>query len=414
MKKTAAKKLKEAMKPGRVYRRQELAPYCSSVTREVNTLVVQGEIVRAAHGLYYRPKMTSVGPAPATSEEPVRAFLSDEAFLFLSFNEYNLLISDTHGQLAVINRLAQHVQAGAVIHAGDFGFYDEDSYERLSNRELRLQIIHSTLPMEERNRILKLSPNEQTEAVRHYRLLGDFADNISGINSFQVPVYAVWGNHEDKRVVERLYTKELQLSNLHLLHQNAAFQVGSTLLYGLGGNFLSSSKLLQPTLAGGGGKIWSTLSQYSQLVRTVEAMADFSGLRICVFHVSPGKEPFIEFIAARTRADLTVSGHMGAPTCMVWNPFAISTADQAASRLERGFESTKARCLESAEENSVAVEREFSFIGKLPQEIIKLKRGTTVPRWYREMTHVNLPDADRGYAVLDIVDGRWSLSSFVL
>lgn len=84
-----------------------LEPYCSSVTRDVKTLVEHGEIVRAAPGLYYRPKMTSVGPAPATSEELVRAFLSDEAFLFVSFNEYNLLglgLTQHHNQQFVYNR----------------------------------------------------------------------------------------------------------------------------------------------------------------------------------------------------------------------------------------------------------------------------------------------------------------------
>lgn len=110
MNKTAAQKLKGAMKPGRVYRRLELAPYCSSVTRELNTLVEQGEIVRAAHGLYYRPKMTSVGPAPATSEELVRAFLSNGDFLFLSFNEYNLLglgLTQLYNQQFVYNHKRQ-------------------------------------------------------------------------------------------------------------------------------------------------------------------------------------------------------------------------------------------------------------------------------------------------------------------
>jgi len=34
------------------------------------------------------------------------------------------LTSDTHGNLGVINDLAARVQADAVIHAGDFGFYD--------------------------------------------------------------------------------------------------------------------------------------------------------------------------------------------------------------------------------------------------------------------------------------------------
>jgi len=32
-----------------------------------------------------------------------------------------LLISDTHGMLGIINDLAAHVRANAVIHAGDFG-----------------------------------------------------------------------------------------------------------------------------------------------------------------------------------------------------------------------------------------------------------------------------------------------------
>jgi hypothetical protein len=56
-----------------------------------------------------------------------------------------LILSDTHGKLGVINDLAAEVGADAVIHAGDFGFYDEGSYERLSERELRLHIIHSDL-----------------------------------------------------------------------------------------------------------------------------------------------------------------------------------------------------------------------------------------------------------------------------
>ncbi|MBN1514362.1 MAG: hypothetical protein JXB13_20270 [Phycisphaerae bacterium] len=46
-----------------------------------------------------------------------------------------LLISDTHGKLGVVNDLAVRAQADAVIHAGNFGFHDDGSYERLSERE---------------------------------------------------------------------------------------------------------------------------------------------------------------------------------------------------------------------------------------------------------------------------------------
>ena len=59
-----------------------------------------------------------------------------------------LLLSDTHGKLGVISELAAKVRADAVIHAGDFGFYDEGSYERLSDRELRLHTTHSDMETE--------------------------------------------------------------------------------------------------------------------------------------------------------------------------------------------------------------------------------------------------------------------------
>ena len=38
-----------------------------------------------------------------------------------------LLISDTHGKLGIIDELASHIRSDIVIHAGDFGFYDDGS-----------------------------------------------------------------------------------------------------------------------------------------------------------------------------------------------------------------------------------------------------------------------------------------------
>jgi predicted phosphodiesterase len=56
-----------------------------------------------------------------------------------------LLISDTPGKLGIINELARHVRADAVVHAGDFEFFDQGSVERLSDRELKLHAAHSDL-----------------------------------------------------------------------------------------------------------------------------------------------------------------------------------------------------------------------------------------------------------------------------
>ena len=45
-----------------------------------------------------------------------------------------LLLSDTHGKLGIINDLAADVRADAVIHAGDFGFYDSSTPSRGSRQ----------------------------------------------------------------------------------------------------------------------------------------------------------------------------------------------------------------------------------------------------------------------------------------
>ncbi len=112
-----------------------------------------------------------------------------------------LLVSDTHGKLGAINELSARVQADVVIHAGEFGFYDDGSFERLTDRELRLHVVHSDLPRAVKDNLLSLSRIDLIAQSRKLGLLGEFMSFIDGSESFQVPVYAVWGNHEDKEVL---------------------------------------------------------------------------------------------------------------------------------------------------------------------------------------------------------------------
>lgn len=316
-----------------------------------------------------------------------------------------LLISDTHGHISVVNHLAELTQCNVVIHAGDFGFYDDGSYDRLSDRELRLMVAHSNLPEPEKNRILSFGNTALAAEVREHRLAGDFQSYLYGEKSLCVPVYSVWGNHEDRDVVERMYNGDIHVKNLHLLHNRQYFKIGQILIYGLGGNFLPGSKMLQKPIAGGSGKVWSTLSQYADLVGLIDDVAEEDLLRLFVSHVSPGKEAFLEFIGARTRVNFTVSGHMGAPHCMVWNSFTINTVEESVRRLNNCIESTRKALLNSAGSNTKLVDDVLSRIGRLPDEVISMGRGVTAPRYYRDMHHINLPDAHVGYAVLDIADG---------
>ncbi|GMR24117.1 MAG: hypothetical protein BMS9Abin37_2618 [Acidobacteriota bacterium] len=53
----------------------------------------------------------------------------------------------------------------------------------------------------------------------------------------------------------------------------------------------------------------------------------------------------------------------------------------------------------------------LDFIGQLPEDTGQMGRGVKAPRWYRSMTHVNLPEANLGYAILDVVSKAASIQS---
>ena len=121
----------------------------------------------------------------------------------------------------------------------------------------------------------------------------------------------------------------------------------------------------------------------------------------------------MELIAARTRADFTVSGHMGARTCMVWNPFAVSSVEEATYRFHRRLENIKETCLSAMRSEAAWVYQAFDFLGRLPEETVDIGHGVRVPRWYRGMTRVNLPDTHVGYAVMDVDETGVALQTVI-
>lgn len=86
-----ADKLKDAMEPGRVYRRQELEGLSAAVDRDLKTLVAAGEVRKLGSGLYARPKQSAFGPVPPEDREVVRAFLKTDDFRLTSYDAFNLL-----------------------------------------------------------------------------------------------------------------------------------------------------------------------------------------------------------------------------------------------------------------------------------------------------------------------------------
>jgi hypothetical protein len=88
---TRLQELKKHLRPGQVYRRQDLARWSNAVDRHLKQLVAEGTLTKLRGGLYLFPKDTDFGKAPAEDEKLVGAFLRDHRFLLASPNAYNSL-----------------------------------------------------------------------------------------------------------------------------------------------------------------------------------------------------------------------------------------------------------------------------------------------------------------------------------
>jgi hypothetical protein len=94
------------LRPGQAYRRADLAAWSTSVDRHLKQAVETGLLSKAAGGLYYAPKKTAFGAAPAEDEKLVSSFLKGGPFLMASPNAYNGLgvgTTQLHNKTVVYN-----------------------------------------------------------------------------------------------------------------------------------------------------------------------------------------------------------------------------------------------------------------------------------------------------------------------
>lgn len=86
---SALAQLSKHLRPGRVYRRKDLAQWSTAVDRHLRQLLDEGRLEKVSGGLYMAPRETRFGKAPASDAELVAGFLGDDRFLLVSPNAYN-------------------------------------------------------------------------------------------------------------------------------------------------------------------------------------------------------------------------------------------------------------------------------------------------------------------------------------
>jgi hypothetical protein len=83
--------LDKHVRVGKVYRREDLQPFSSSVDRELQRLVAAGTLRKLAQGLYFKPRKNVFGEVPPEEKDLLAAFLRDKNFLSFNPSVYNSL-----------------------------------------------------------------------------------------------------------------------------------------------------------------------------------------------------------------------------------------------------------------------------------------------------------------------------------
>lgn len=152
-----SEKLKNAMRPGRVYRRQDLEGLTTAVDRDLKILIESGEVRKLAYGLYCRSRKNALGAAPPDDRELVRAFLKTDDFLVTSYNHFSDLglgLAQVYNNCLVYN----HKRSGDIALGGRrFRFRLVPAYpHKLSQEYLLVDLLNNLMKLPENvDRVLR-------------------------------------------------------------------------------------------------------------------------------------------------------------------------------------------------------------------------------------------------------------------
>jgi Family of unknown function (DUF6088) len=154
---TRLEELKRHLRPGCVYRREDLARWSKAVDRHLKQLVGDKTLTKLAGGLYLYPKDTVFGKAPADDNTLVASFLKDKRFLLASPNAYNRLGVGTT-QLYDKTVVYNHKRHGRFSLGGrTFDFRIKPAFPKTLSKEFLLVDLVNNLDQlpEDREQVLK-------------------------------------------------------------------------------------------------------------------------------------------------------------------------------------------------------------------------------------------------------------------
>ncbi|KZT66994.1 hypothetical protein DAEQUDRAFT_767517 [Daedalea quercina L-15889] len=376
-----------------------------------------------------RPASTSTRPT-ASPNSRLQYQVNTQTKVFDTSHGRLLCIADIRGRLSALNDLARAANASAIIHTGDFGFFEASSLDRINDRTLRHLTMYSPLiPTAQRNHLL--APENPSSVIRstvQIQLLSEFPLLLSGQIKLQVPVYTVWGACEDVAVLEKFRSGQYEIENLHVLDEatTRCLDIGGVKLRLLGlGGALVPHKMFDngdgnATIAGGQGTMWTTALQIGELVDTAQRVFDPTETRLLVTHASPGREGIINQLGLVLKADLTISAGLHFRYASSYNDFSVQGDFEGLRHkllvgkegFDKVWESVKTQVDAVIDENQrVLLDKALSVVERIPPATNQPGANGQFlqeePAW-KNCWNWNLCDAAYGSLTLDIKDGRVS------
>ncbi|KAH7888130.1 hypothetical protein F5I97DRAFT_1865837 [Phlebopus sp. FC_14] len=369
---------------------------------------------------------TSSSTRPAASPNP-RSQVNTQTRVLDTAHGRILCIADIRGRLSALNDLARDANAKAILHTGDFGFFESHSLERISDRTLRHLTMYSPLiATAQRNHLL--APENTPATIRStvdISLISEFPLLLSGQIKLQIPVFTVWGACEDVIILENFRNGHYAIDNLHVLDEatTRCLDVGGVKLRLLGlGGALVPHKMFDngdgnATIAGGQGTMWTTALQIGELVDTAQRVFDPTETRLLITHASPGREGIIAQLSLVLKADLTISAGLHFRYASSYNEFSVQHDFEGFRHkllvgkegFDRVWDSVKAQVDTVIDEHQrILLDKALSVIEKIPPAPGTVPNATGEEPAWKNCWNWNLCDAAFGSLVLDVKEGRIS------
>ncbi|KAJ3098686.1 hypothetical protein HDU97_003803 [Phlyctochytrium planicorne] len=313
--------------------------------------------------------------------------------------------SNCRGQLKSLCQEAKERGASLVVHCGDFGIYDSESFDTLREESLRAAVFASPLiSKEKKQEILSQDISAIRQFLKFSGLLSELIPCIEGRDriAIDIPIYVVHGPLDDERVVQKFYDGVYNIQNIYLVNSSLPLlQVAGTCLrlFGAGGDVSEPSLFQFGSHSAFGNDASNPKAPKRGIFKMGQILSDSDAsspheLRILAVSMNPAESPLVYQLAAAMNVKFVL-----APSLKHID--AVSTFNFSSLGLEQYL---KFRCQEiekacdsrfSSWKLSNAITNEDKSLLQLTERVWK-----TLPKSDVDTTFCCLPDATSGHAMI--------------